>query len=93
MIFVALGFVLFLCFLEATVISFSIPLSFVYRKVTALCVFILYLAILLKMLNSFRSSLVEFLGSLLCTISSANKDTLIFPFLCESPKLSYGDMK
>lgn len=44
-------------------ISFSIPLSFVYRKVTASCVFILYLAILLKMLNSFRSSLVEFLGS------------------------------
>lgn len=81
------------CERRYSMISFSIPLSFVHRKVTALCVFILYLANLLKMLNSFRSSLVEFLGSLLCTISSANKDTLILPFLCESPKLSYGDMK
>ena len=63
-------------------ISFSISLSFVDSKATHFfCELILYPANLLKVLMSYRSFLMEFLGSMMCTIlSSSNKDTSIFFF-------------
>ena len=64
-----------------SLISFSAYLSFVQRKATALIVFILYPATFLKLFIRFRSSLVEFLGSLIDTIiSSAKNDILTLSF-------------
>jgi hypothetical protein len=57
-------------------------LSFVYRRATNFCEFILYLPTLLKMFISYRSCLVEFLESGMYTIvSSTNEDNLtsLFP--------------
>jgi hypothetical protein len=62
-------------------ISFSACLSFDYRKATDLFELILYPATLLKLFIGFRSSLVEFLGSLKYTIiSSANSEILTSSF-------------
>jgi hypothetical protein len=64
-----------------SLISFSACLSFDYRNATDLFVLILYPGILLKLLISFRSSLMEFLGSLKYTIiSSASSDILTSSF-------------
>jgi hypothetical protein len=58
-----------------SLISFSAYLSFDYRKALDLSELILYLATLLKLFISCRSSLVEFWGSLKYTIISfANSD-------------------
>ena len=60
-----------------SLISFSLFLSFEYKKATDLFELILNPATLLKLFISFSSSLVGFLGSLKYTIiSSANSDTL-----------------
>jgi hypothetical protein len=72
-------FILFVTIVKGIVslISFSAHISFVYRKVTDLFELILYPATALKLFIRFRSSLVEFLGSLIYTIiSSANSDIL-----------------
>ena len=72
-------FILFLTIQKVVVslISFSACLSFVYRKVIDLFNLILYLANAQKQFIGFRSSLVEFLVSLIYTnISSAKSDIL-----------------
>lgn len=64
-----------------SMISFSICLLVVYRKVTDMCNLILYPATLLNLFIVHRSLLVKFLGCLMHNnISSANRDSLIsFP--------------
>jgi hypothetical protein len=72
------------------IISFSACLSFEYRKATDLLELILYLATLLKLFIRFRSSLVEFLGSLIYTIiSSASSDILTSSFPICIPLISF----
>ena len=58
---------LFVAFVKGDVplISFSTSLSFVCRRATDYLELILYPAVLLKLFMSCRSSLVEFLGSLM----------------------------
>ena len=66
---------------EVSLISLHASLSFVYRRATDFLELILYPAILLKVFISCRSSLVEFLGSLMYTnISSANNESLTSSF-------------
>ena len=61
---------------DVSLISLSASLSFVYRKSTDFLELILYPATLLNVFISCRSSLVEFLGSLMYTIiSSANNES------------------
>ena len=64
-------FILFVTIVKDVIslISFSAYLSFEQRKATNLFELILYPATLLKLFISFRSSLVEFLGSLKYIIS------------------------
>jgi hypothetical protein len=66
-------FILFVAIVKGVVslISFSACLSFEYRKATDLFELFLYLATLLKLFTSYKSSLVEFLGSLMYTIISS----------------------
>ena len=76
-------FILFVTTVKGVIslISFSACLSFDYRKPTDLFELILYPATLLKLLIRFKSSQVEFLGSIQYTIiSSANSDILTFSF-------------
>lgn len=64
-----------------SLISFSICLSFLYRRTTDFCDLILHIATLMKVFFSYKSPLVEFLGSPTYTNTlSANKDTLISSF-------------
>jgi hypothetical protein len=73
-----------------SLISFSACLSFEYRKNTTLFELILYMATLLKLFISYRSSLEEFLGSLKHTIiSSANSDNLTSSFPICIPLASF----
>ena len=58
---------------DVSLISLSAHLSFVYRRDTDFFELILYPATLLKVLISCRSSLVEFLASLIYTISNDPK--------------------
>jgi hypothetical protein len=63
-----------------SLISFSACLFFVYRNAIDLFELILYPATSLKLFIRLRSSLVEFLGSLIYTIiSSAKSDFFIHP--------------
>ena len=71
---------------DVSLVSLSAYLSFVYRRATDFLELILYPATLLKVFLSFRSSLVEFLGSLMYTIiSTTNNESLFLPFQFESP--------
>jgi hypothetical protein len=64
-----------------SLISFSACLYFEFKKGTDLFVLIFYRATLVKLFIKFRSSLVEFLGSLKNTITlSANSDILTSSF-------------
>ena len=66
---------------EVSLISFPATLSFVSRRATNFLELIFYPATLLKVFISCRSSLVEFLGSLMYTIiSSANYESLTSSF-------------
>jgi hypothetical protein len=72
-----------------SLMSFSACLSF-DKQATDLFELILYQVTLLKLFISFRSSLVEFLGSLKYTIiSSANSDSLTSSFPICIPLTSY----
>ena len=76
-------FILFVTIVKGVVslISFSAYLFFMQRKATDLFEIILYLATSQKLFNRFRSSLVEFLGSLIYSIiSSANSDIFTSSF-------------
>ena len=60
---------------DVSLISFSAPLSFVYRRATDFFQLILYRAKLMKVFISCRSSLIEFVGCLKYTIiSTANRE-------------------
>jgi transposase len=65
-----------------SLICFSVHLSFVSRRTIEILEFILHPVTLLKVFISCRSSLVEFLESIIYTIiSSSIKDSLLFfPF-------------
>jgi hypothetical protein len=66
---------------DFSMISFSVCSSFIYRGNTDCFELILYLVTLLKVFISCKSSLVEFLGSLLYTILlSASNETLTSSF-------------
>lgn len=73
---------------NVSLISFLVHLSFVYRKATDFCAFILYPATLLKVLISCRNFWVKYYGSLMYNIEScADKDTLTsFPLVYLSIK-------
>ena len=75
-------FILFVTIEKGVVslISFSACLFFVYRNATDLFELILYPATSLKLVIRFRSSLVEFLGSLIYTLSY-HLQKVIFWFL------------
>jgi hypothetical protein len=63
-------------------ISFSVYLSFIYRRVTDFCELVLYPFTLLKVFISYRSFPVDFLWLLIYTIiSCTNKDTMLSSFL------------
>ena len=71
-------------------ISFLACLSFEYRKATDLFELVLYLATLMKLFISYRSSLVEFLWSLKYSIiSSLNSDILTSSFPICIPLTSF----
>ena len=71
---------------DLSLISLSVSLFLVYRRATDFLELILYPATLLKVFISYRSSLVEFLGSLMYTIiSSANNESLISSFPIRIP--------
>jgi hypothetical protein len=72
-----------------SLIYFSACLSFEYRKATDLFELVLYLATLLKLFISCRSSLVEFLGLLKYNIISANSDILTSSFPICIPLTSF----
>ena len=77
-------FILFVTIVKGinSLTSFSACLSFVWRKATDLFQLILYPATALKLFIRFKSSLLEFLGSLIyAIISSPNSDILtsLFP--------------
>lgn len=60
-----------------SLISFSVILSFVSRRATDFCEFVLYPAAWLKVFINWRSLLVEFLGPLMYILNStANKSSL-----------------
>ena len=68
---------------EVSLISLDASLFFVYRRVTD---FLELISTLLKVFISCRSSLVEFLGSLMYTIiSSANNESLTSSFPIRIP--------
>ena len=59
-----------------SLVSFSVHLSFVYRRATDFCELILYPATLLKVFINCMNSLIELLESLMYNITStANNDT------------------
>ena len=73
-----------------SIISFSTSLSFQYGKATDLFELIFYPTNLLKLFIMFKSSVLEFLGSLMyIIISSANSDTLISSFPICIPLTSF----
>jgi hypothetical protein len=85
-------FILFVAIMKGVVslITYSACLFYELRKATDLFELILYLATLLKLFISWRSSLVEFLGSILYTIvSSANSDTFISSLPICIPLISF----
>ena len=66
---------------DVSLISVSPSLSFVYKRATDFVDLILDPATSLKVFNSYRSSMLEFLGSLIYTIiSSANNKRLTSSF-------------
>lgn len=74
-------------------ISFSAHLSFVHKRATVFYYYylILYPATLLKMFISYRSSLMEVVGSLIYTIvSSAIYDSLTSSFPIHNPVISFS---
>ena len=71
---------------EVSLISLPASLSFVYRRATDFLELILYPATLLRVFINCRSSLVEFLGSLMYTIIlSANNESLTSSFPIRIP--------
>ena len=85
-------FILFATIVKGVVslISFSAYLFFVQRKATDLIELILYSAIAPKLFIRFRSSLVEFLGSLIyIIISSVKRDIMTSSFPVCIPLISF----
>ena len=85
-------FILFVTFEKGVVflIFYSACLSFVYRKAIDLGELILYPATSLKLFIRLRSSLVEFLGSLIYTIISSEKSYILtFSFPIFIPLISF----
>jgi hypothetical protein len=85
-------FILFVTTLNSIIslISFSVCLSFGYRKATGLFELILYPATLLNLFISCRKTLVEFWGSLkYAIISSVNSDILTSSFPICIPLISF----